>query len=397
MKARVLVKLSLRSILRNRMRSLLTTLGIIIGVSSVIIMVAVGEGSQASIRENIAAMGTNLIMVTPPRGPGAVNRLTAADAEKIRNEAAHLSAVSGVVRSSTVVVGGFGSWPTSVFGVEPDYPAIKEWKIAAGDFFTRKDVQGRSKTAVIGSTLARELFGEEDPLGRRIRIGTTPFEIVGVLAGKGKNAMGSDQDDVVMVPLSTASARLRKSRFLSGIEMSAVSEERMGDAQMEVEAIMRESHRLPGDMENDFMVFNQSQVIEIASSTAKTLTVLLGAIAGVSLVVGGIGIMNIMLVSVTERIREIGIRLSVGARRRDILRQFLAEAVVLSLLGGAIGILLALAAMYALQTFAAYRVEINPLFILASAGFAAGVGVFFGYYPARKAASLNPIDALRSE
>jgi putative ABC transport system permease protein len=397
MTLRVLVKLSFRSILRNRMRSLLTTLGIIIGVCSVIVMVAVGEGSQAAIRENISSMGTNLIMVVPPRGPGAVNRLVMEDVEKIRKEGVNLSAISGVARISSTVVGGAGNWATTVFGVEPDYLRIKQWELAAGDFFSDREVKGRHKVAVVGTTLAEELFGEEDPIGSRIRIGNTPFEIVGILKSKGKNAMGSDQDDVVMVPLSTAITRLKRNRYLSSIEMSALSEDRMSAAQEETEAIMRESHRLSEDAANDFNVFNQSEIIEVASSTAKTLTILLGAIAGVSLIVGGIGIMNIMLVSVTERTREIGIRLSVGARKRDILRQFLTEAIVLSLLGGLIGISLSLGVVFVLQKVASLRAIVNPLFVLLSAGFAAAVGVFFGYYPAWKAARMNPIDALRSE
>jgi putative ABC transport system permease protein len=397
MTLRVLVKLSFRSILRNRMRSLLTTLGIIIGVCSVIVMVAVGEGSQASIRENISSMGTNLIMVNPPRGHGAANRLVMEDVEKIRKEVVTLSAVSGVVRISSTVVGGSGNWPTTVFGVEPDYLEIRQWELETGDFFTEREIKGRHKVAVIGVTPAKELFGDETPIGSRIRVGNTPFEIVGVLKSKGKNAMGNDQDDVVMVPLSTAVSRLRRNQYLSSIEMSALSEDRMNDAQEEVAAVMRESHRLSDDAVDDFSVFNQAEIIEVASSTAKTLTVLLGAIAGVSLIVGGIGIMNIMLVSVTERTREIGIRLSVGARKRDILRQFLTEAIVLSLLGGVIGISLALGAVLVLQKAASLRAIVNPLFILISAGFAAGVGVFFGYYPALKAATMNPIDALRSE
>ena len=396
MRVSTLIRLSLRSILRNRMRSLLTTLGIIIGVCSVIVMVAIGEGSQASIRENISSMGTNLIMIMPPRGQGAANRLTIEDAEKIRRESVHVAAVSGVVRSGSTVVGGIGNWSTTVFGVEPDYLHIKEWNIQSGDFFTVRDITGRAKKAVIGTTIARELFPGDDPVGKRLRIANTPFEIVGVLEPKGASGMGSDQDDVIMVPLSTAISRLRRSRFLQSIEVSAVSENRMNEAEAEVEAILREAHRLgPGD-ENDFSIMNQAQIIEMASSVAKTLTLLLGAIAGVSLLVGGIGIMNIMLVSVTERTREIGIRLSVGARRWDILRQFLTESVVLSLFGGIIGILLAGAVVFTLENFG-LRAIINPFFIFVSAVFAAAVGIFFGYYPAHKASALNPIDALRTD
>jgi putative ABC transport system permease protein len=244
--------------------------------------------------------------------------------------------------------------------------------------------------------VAKQLFPDDSPIGKHFRVAKTPFEIVGVLEAKGSNAMGSDQDDIVMVPLSTAINRLRRSKYLQSIEISAVSEDRMDDAQTEIETILREAHRLGPDADNDFSIMNQAQIIEMASSIARTLTVLLGAIAGVSLFVGGIGIMNIMLVSVTERTREIGIRLSVGARRRDILRQFLTESVVLSLSGGLIGIILAIALSVLLESLG-LRAIISPLFILISAGFAAAVGIFFGYYPAHKASAMNPIDALRSD
>jgi putative ABC transport system permease protein len=360
-------------------------------------MVAIGEGSQASITENISSMGTNLIMVMPPRGQNAANRLVIEDAEKIRREGVYVSAASGVVRSATTVIGGIGNWQTSVYGVEPDYLRIKEWRTGEGDFFTARDVASRAKKAVIGATVAKQLFPDDNPIGKHFRVAKTPFEIVGVLEVKGSNAMGSDQDDIVMVPLSTAIGRLRRSKYLQSIEISAVSEEYMDDAQNEIETILREAHRLGPGVDNDFNMMNQAQIIEMASSIAKTLTVLLGAIAGVSLFVGGIGIMNIMLVSVTERTREIGIRLSVGARRRDILRQFLTESVVLSLSGGLIGIILAIALSVLLESAVGLRAIISPLFILISAGFAAAVGIFFGYYPAHKAAAMNPIDALRSD
>jgi putative ABC transport system permease protein len=393
----LLVRMSLRSILRNRMRSLLTTLGVIIGVSSVIIMVAVGEGSQASIRENIASMGTNLLQVRPPRGRFAANRLTNADVKKIRAETTVVAEVSGAVRISATAVGGTGSWTTSVNGVESNYPEIRNWSMEEGDFFTDKDNAGRQKVAVIGTTVATELFDGVDPIGQQLRINNTPFQIIGLLKSKGKTGFGDDQDNVVMVPLSTALVRLHRSEFLDSIEMRAVDEDQMTTAQNEVDAVLRASHRLGADEDADYQLFNQAEIIDIASSTAKTLTVLLGAIAGVSLLVGGIGIMNIMLVSVTERTREIGIRLSVGARRMDIMRQFLTEAVVLSLLGGLVGIVFALGAVYALNTIWKVRAVAQPVFILLSGAFAAAVGVFFGWYPARKASAMNPIDALRTE
>jgi len=399
MKASVLVVLSFRSILRNRMRSLLTTLGIIIGVCSVIVMVAVGEGSQRMIKENIASMGTNLIIVMPPRGGMArqANRLSLQDVAKLRKEAVNVSAVSGTMRIAARVVGGSGNWSTTVYGVEEPFLEIHQWEVESGNFFSEREAKSKQKVAVLGSTVAKELFSDVDPIGARIRIANTPYQVIGVLKSKGKNAMGNDQDDVVMIPIESALGRLEGGRYISSIEMSAVSEDAMDQAQEEITDIMRESHRLGEDKDNDFNVFNQSQIIEVASSTAKTLTILLAAIAGVSLLVGGIGIMNIMLVSVTERTREIGIRLSVGARKRDILLQFLTESVVLSLLGGILGIILAAGAVYAINSLSSQKAFINPLFILVSAGFAAAVGIFFGYYPAMKAANMNPIDALRTE
>jgi putative ABC transport system permease protein len=388
---------SVRSIFRNRIRSLLTSLGIIIGVGSVIVMIAVGEGSQAQISRQISSMGTNLIMVMPPRGPNQANRITRADVTKLRAETSYIAAISGEVRQSFKVVGGSGYWSTTVMGVEPDYLTIKQWSVKSGEFFTGKDLTARSKVAVIGLTVAKKLFGDASPIGERIRIQTTPFTIIGVMASKGSTGMGSDQDDVVMVPLDTAITRLQKDRYLGSIEMSARRQDLMTVAQKEVEQILRDSHRLSEGDTADFDVMNQSEIIKTASQTSKTLTSLLAAIAGVSLLVGGIGIMNIMLVSVTERTREIGIRMSVGARKKDILLQFLCESVILSLLGGLIGIALAIAVASLLESVAGTPAIIKPGIIFESAGFAAAVGIFFGYYPARKAANLYPIEALRYE
>ena len=386
-----------RSIFRNRIRSLLTSLGIIIGVGSVIVMVGIGEGSQVQVAKQIASMGTNLIMVMPPRGPRQANRLTRADVARLRAETSYVTAFSGEVRESFKVIGGSGYWSTTVMGVEPDYFTIKQRRTKTGELFTEREISARSKVAVIGTTVAEKLFADADPIGQRIRIQATPFTIIGVLASKGSTGMGEDQDDEVMVPLDTALTRLQKDRFLGAIEMSARRRDLMDAAQKEVEQIMRESHRLTADDVADFDVMNQGEIIKTASQTTKTLTTLLAAIAAVSLLVGGIGIMNIMLVSVTERTREIGIRLSVGARKRDILLQFLCESVILSLLGGVIGIVLAVTVAALLQTVAGVAAIVKPGIILASAGFAAGVGIFFGFYPARKAANLYPIDALRYE
>jgi putative ABC transport system permease protein len=393
-----LASASMRSIFRNKMRSFLTSLGIIIGVCSVIVMVAVGSGSQAQIHQQIAAMGTNLIMVMPPRGPRTANRLTMTDIQRLRAESSYLSAITGEVRiSGTNVVGGDSYWSTTIYGVEPDYITIKDWPVKSGEFFSAKDLSSRSKNAVLGTTVAAQLFPDQDPIGKYIRIGTTPFTVTGLLASKGANAMGADQDDAVYVPLDTALNRLMVDGRINSIEMSAVSEDLMTAAQSEVDNILRESHKLASGVDDDFTLLNQSQIIQTASQTAQTLTALLAAIAGVSLIVGGIGIMNIMLVSVTERTREIGIRMSVGARRKDILLQFLSESVFLSLLGGIIGILLALVVAYGLKRFLNTPTLVDPSVIAASVGFAAAVGIFFGFYPARKAANLYPIDALRYE
>jgi len=393
-----LISLSTRSIMRNRMRSLLTSLGIIIGVCSVIVMVAIGQGSQQQIAKNIASMGTNLLMVMPPRGPGEANRLTESDLAKLNAESSFIETISGSVQmSDTEVVGGSGNWPTTVKGVQAGYPAIKRWAIADGEFFSQTDEATRNKVAVIGSTVAAKLFSDAEPVGQKLRIGSTIFTVTGVLASKGSSGMGDDQDDVVMVPLSTALARLQKDKYLGSIEMSVTREDQMKAAQEEVTTILREAHRLKLGEANDFDVMNQADIIATASASAATLTTLLAAIAGVSLIVGGIGIMNIMLVSVTERTREIGIRMAVGARRKDILLQFLSESILLSLLGGAMGIALAFIIVSLLGSVAQIPAIINPLVVAISAGFAAAVGVFFGYYPARKASRLYPIEALRYE
>lgn len=392
-----LVVLSGRSIFRNRMRSLLTSLGIIIGVCSVIVMIAVGEGSQAQISKQISSMGTNLIMVMPPRGPQAANRITQSDVTKIKAEASYLSAVTGNVRGTYKVVGASGYWETTVTGIEPDYLSIKQWELKSGEMFTEKDLSSRNKVAVLGTTVAAKLFPDQDPVGQRVRIGSTPFTIIGILESKGSSGMGDDQDDVVLVPLDTALTRLAKSKTLNSIEMSAASEGLMEQAQKEVDQILREAHRLNKTEETDYDIMNQAEIIKTASQTSQTLTSLLAAIAGVSLLVGGIGIMNIMLVSVTERTREIGIRMSVGARKADILFQFLSESVILSLLGGLVGIVLAFLLTYILGTFMGIPAVVNPVVVLLSAGFAAAVGIFFGWYPARKASNLYPIDALRFE
>lgn len=397
MKVSRLLKLSFKNIMRNKVRSLLTSLGIIIGVASVIIMTAVGEGSQAEIKKQMQSLGANLIMVYPERGHSVANRLTKDDAIKLKNEASYLYAVSGTTRSGYTVIGGLGDWPTTVYGVEPDYLKIKQRTVSDGTFFTIEEMISKTKSAVIGSTVAKELFGESDPIGKRIRINKVPFTVIGVLESKGSTGGGTDQDDLIYVPLDTALARLKRSLYINSIEMSVIREDLMDQAENDIELILRESHKIEAGKENDFRIINMAEIIEAVSSTAKTLTILLSAIAGVSLLVGGIGIMNIMLVSVTERTREIGIRMSVGARKKDILLQFLSEAIILTLIGGAIGIIFAIITAVSLDRFLGIPTIVKGNIIILSAGFSAAVGIFFGYYPAKKASNLYPIDALRYE
>ncbi|HOG75783.1 MAG: ABC transporter permease [Candidatus Marinimicrobia bacterium] len=400
-----LLKVAIKSIFKNRMRSLLTSLGIIIGVSAVIIMVAVGRGSQAAIEDNIKSLGTNLIIIFPgvsrsggaSMGAGSFNRFTMKDVETIKESATLISAISPVVRANGQVIYKSNNWYTSISGVSPDYFSITNWELESGEFFTERDDLARKKVALLGKTVATELFGADNPVGEQIRIRNVPFTVIGVLKEKGGSGPGGDQDDIILAPSTTVLYRLKGSQWIDMINASAISEEAMTAAQEEIRTILREAHRLGPADGDDFNIRTQSEIIDFASSTSKTMTLLLGAVACVSLVVGGIGIMNIMLVSVTERTREIGIRMSVGARASDILSQFLSEAVVLSLSGGIIGIILALAASALLNNLTDLRTVIDPVIVILAFTFSGAVGIFFGWYPARKAANLNPIDALRYE
>jgi putative ABC transport system permease protein len=387
------------------MRSLLTSLGVIIGVGSVIIMVALGEGSQRAIEAQINSMGTNLLQIIPSRHATRsgqnmfmrANAFTKNDVQKLREESSFAAAISGFVNSNASVSGGEGNVQVPILGVEPDYSIARNHHVDTGIFFNEDDLVQRNMVAVLGRTTAENLFGDADSaLYQRIRIGTTYFTVIGILERKGGGIGGSDQDDVVIVPLDTAMVRLNNSRNVSMIIVSVVSRKFMDAAEKETELILRESRNIPEGANADFDVMNQAEFINMASATTKALTTLLAAIAGVSLLVGGIGIMNIMLVSVTERTREIGIRMAVGGRKRDILFQFLSESVILSLMGGLLGVGLAFLLCHILSMMG-IPTAINPLIVSISALFAALVGVVFGYYPALKAARLYPIDALRYE
>jgi len=404
MKNSTLLKIASSSILKNKLRTLLTMLGIMIGVGAVIVMVAIGNGAQLQIKNQIGGLGTNLIIVMPGastgggvnQGAGTFNRLTVADADKLKRDGTTFNAVTPVVSARVQAIGPQGNWRTSVNGVSTDFLTIRNWSVASGSFFQQADVTSARKVAVLGATVANTLFPGVDPVGAQIQLGKVPFQVIGVMAAKGQNAGGQDQDDVVIVPYTTAQNRLSGNVRIGQILVSTASAEDVPAAQNEVTAIMRDAHKLYGDPD-DFTVRNQTEIAEAMSSTTKVMSALLAAIASISLVVGGIGIMNIMLVSVTERTREIGIRMAIGARGSDVLTQFLVESVVMSLLGGFVGLGLGYGGAALLGHFTGWATATPPSAVAIAVGFSAAVGVFFGFYPARKAAGLNPIQALRFE
>jgi putative ABC transport system permease protein len=405
MRAATLIKVAGHSIFKNKMRTLLTMLGIIIGVGAVIIMVAIGTGAQRQIEDRIHSLGTNMLVVTPgsttqggvSQGAQSFNRLTIEDADRLRQQSFLLAAVSPVVITRGQIIGGVTNWRCFIFGVHPDYQTIRDWGVASGVFFDSDDTRAMRKVAVIGKTVADNIFPGEDPIGRQVQIRNVPFKIVGVLASKGQTADGSDQDDVVLAPYTTVQTRLSGHTFIGQILASTFSPDDIAAAQAEMRAIMRDSHELTMGEADDFTVRNQNDLATAAQATTHVLTLLLSAIASISLLVGGIGIMNIMLVSVTERTREIGLRLALGARGSDVLTQFLVESVVMSLAGGLIGVIVGFAGSALIGAFTGWRTAISPGTVFVALGFAASVGIFFGYYPARRAAALNPIDALRYE
>ncbi len=405
MKIRNLFKAAFISIAKNKMRSLLTMLGIIIGVGAVMVMVAIGQGAQSQIENQINSLGTNLIIIFPgsantsgvSQGAGTFSRLTLDDVSLIQKNAYNITGVSPIIRTGGQLIGGVGNWFSSVYGVSPDYFSIRDWKLEYGDPFTETDVRTRNKVCVLGATIAKNLFPNEDPVGQQLRIRNVPFRIIGVLSVKGQNADGQDQDDCVLAPYTTVQYRLSGWRFITQILCSAISPEMIPATEKELEELMREAHKIPNGMPDDFTIMNQTDIAKAAQTTTQVLTTLLASIAGISLIVGGIGIMNIMLVSVTERTREIGIRMAIGARGGDILTQFLVEAILLSLGGGIIGMLLGVVATKIVSNIYGWYTTLSPITMIISFGFSGLVGIFFGFYPARKASALNPIDALHFE
>ena len=405
MKWKNLIKVAFKSIVKNKMRTLLTMLGIIIGVAAVIVMVAIGKGAEKRIQDQIASMGTNLIIIFPGSmqsrgvrmGPDSGVQLTLDDVERLKKNATLIQAVSPMVRTGAQVIGGSGNWNSSVWGVSEQYLEIRDWPLSSGEFFSTADIRAQNKVCVIGQTIVKNLFAGDDPVGQQLRVRNIPFRIIGVLTEKGQSAFGQDQDDLIIAPYTTVLYRLSGHVHVNQILVRAVSLEQMTQAQAEITSILRDAHKIAEGEDDDFTVRNQTDIAATAQETTQVLTILLASIASISLLVGGIGIMNIMLVSVTERTREIGIRMAIGARSRDILVQFLIEAIVLSLSGGLIGVLLGFLATWIVGLATDWNTVIVPTNVLLSFGFAGAVGVFFGYYPARKAAALNPIEALRYE
>jgi len=404
------IRIALQALRVNKLRSSLTMLGIVIGVAAVIVMVAVGSGASRRIQEQMASIGSNLLMVQPGSmtsgglhmGHGSVMTLTEDDARAIATEIPGVLTASGSMRGVAQVVFGNQNWSTAVQGTEEDYLELRDWELEAGRFFTQEDLDGATKVAVLGQTVKESLFGDGEAVGQVIRIQKVPFTVIGVLERKGQTARGQDQDDTVIVPLSTAKKRVlgvsqANARSVQVIQIKALSPDLLPEIHAQTVDLLRQRHRLQPYQDNDFDVRNLAEMFAAQAASTQTMTVLLGAIASVSLLVGGIGIMNIMLVSVTERTREIGLRMAVGARSRDILGQFLIEAVALALVGGILGILVGVGGSALIALLAKWPILITPTSIAIAFGSSAFIGIFFGFFPARKAAYLDPIEALRYE
>lgn len=401
-----LFKIALRALANNKMRAFLTMLGIIIGVASVISMLAIGQGSKRSIQQQISEMGSNMIMIHPGgdmRGgvrqdASSMQTLKLENYEKLRNECMYLSAISPNVSSSGQLIAGPNNYPSSVTGVSIDYLKIRQLKVEQGEMFTENDERTAAKVCVIGKTIVDNLFPDgSDPIGKIIRCNKIPLRVIGILESKGYNSMGMDQDDVVLAPYSTVMKRLLAQTYLSGIFASALTEDMAEEAVDEISGILRREHKLKETDDDDFDIRTQQELSSMLNTTTDLMTTLLACIAGISLVVGGIGIMNIMYVSVTERTREIGLRMSVGARGIDILSQFLIESILISITGGLIGVILGCGASFIIKSVAHWPVFIQPWSVLLSFAVCTFTGVFFGWYPAKKAADLDPIEALRYE
>lgn len=407
-----LFKIAIRAIAANKMRSFLTALGIIIGIAAVITMLAIGQGSKASIKANIAEMGSNMIMISPGadmRGgvrqdASSMETLKQADYQSIKDECNYISAISPTVNSSGQWIYGNNNTQSSIYGVNQDYLSIRQLKVADGEMFTDTDIKAASKVCILGQTVVDYLFPDgSDPIGKVVRFNSIPFRVIGVLKKKGYNSMGMDQDDLVLVPYTTVMKRIMAQTYLGGIVCSAITEEVSQPAQDQITEILRRNHKLKDATdtteadEDDFNIRSQEEISSMMNSTMSTITILLGSVAGISLLVGGIGIMNIMYVSVTERTREIGLRMSVGARGIDILNQFLIEAILLSVTGGIIGVILGVSLSLSLNYFFHIATQIEPWSIIMSFAVCTFTGVFFGWYPAKKAARLDPIEAIRYE
>jgi len=406
------LQVALKALRANSLRSALTMLGIVIGVAAVIVMIAVGQGAQAQVERQIRSLGTNLMIVfsasstfTGARAAaGATHTISEDDAYAIARELPEfIAGAAPALRGSGQVVAGNSNWSSTFWGVTPDYFEVREWRLAEGRAFDAAEVNGAAKVVVLGRTVAENLFGDESPLDRTVRVRGVPLTVIGVLAGKGQSLMGQDQDDIVLMPISTARNRvlgataLAKSRAVGSINIKARDGVDIKAAEAQVRELLRQRHRLQPGQEDDFTLRNMTEILQAREDSSRVMAMLLAAVASVSLLVGGIGIMNIMLVSVTERTREIGLRRAVGARAGDILRQFLIEAVVLSLIGGLVGVLLGSAGATLVGELAGWPIELSSFATLLAVSFSAAIGIFFGYYPARQAARLSPIEALRHE
>jgi len=403
----MIIRVAFRALVRNKMRAILTMLGIIIGVSAVIAMVSIGQGAQASVQAQIESIGTNLLFVSAGAqnvggvrsgtGDSGTNTLTVEDLDAIKREVPSVSMVTPTVNSRTQLVVGNMNWNTSLQGVSEQYPDVRKWTIQSGSFFTDADVRTAARVIVIGQTIADNLFPGMDPVGQTLRVANLPFRVTGVMIRKGQDQQGRDQDDIAFAPYTTVQKKVLGSPRLQIAYASAISQDATYTAQEQITELLRQRHKLGTNEPNDFTVRNMTDIAEAANETNNTMTLLLACIASVSLLVGGIGIMNIMLVSVTERTREIGIRMAIGARSSAVRSQFLIESIVLSLTGGFIGIVLGVAVSLSIPKFLGWPTLVSSLAIIGSVIFSAAVGIFFGYYPARKAAALDPIEALRYE